>query len=157
MVTDETIVKIWPSELINILTLNISFTKNELSNSRTEKEEEKKWSAIESIFGPQRNAHNPTSKIVLALLSWLSIKKLRHCFQITRTHMSSLMHFFAKDNCHFHSFDHSLELCLAAKISNHKRAKFLKTQHFLNFQWFKCTTRFTFSALILVSLQKALT
>jgi hypothetical protein len=108
-------------------------------------------------FRQQWNARTATWKVALALLSWLSIKNLRHCFQITRTHMSSLMHFFAKDNCHFHSFDHSLELCLAAKISNHKRAKFLKTQHFLNFQWFKCTTRFTFSALILVSLQKALT
>ena len=100
----------------------------------------------------QRNFESSSSIAILVVN-----QKLRHCFQITRTHMSSLMHFFAKDNCHFHSFDHSLELCLAAKISNHKRAKFLKTQHFLNFQWFKCTTRFTFSALILVSLQKALT
>lgn len=130
MVTDETIVKIWPSELINILTLNISFTKNELSNSRTEKEEEKKWSAIETIFGPQRNAHNVTSKVVLALLSWLSIKNLRHCFQITRTHMSSLMHFFAKDNCHFHSFDHSLELCLAAKNFKPQKSQILENTTF---------------------------
>jgi hypothetical protein len=63
-------------------------------------------------FRQQWNARTATWKVALALLSWLSIKNYGIVFRsLVLTHMSSLMH-FARDNCHFHSFDHSLELCL---------------------------------------------
>ena len=67
------------------------------------------------------------------------------------------MHFLQKIIVIF-IFDHSLELCVAAKTSNHKKSQILENTTFSEqFNDLNVQQDSPISALILVSLQKALT